>query len=155
MLRWQPNRQWKHRPPILRNELPTRQALTKRVRAAQAAGQRPTPYRPTPCRPGGSIALHQRRYRARDNSRVPTQSAVRVNGAVSIAVLRAGTSRRKSGASCVRISTSMAAMSIVSDQTPSRVLEIYRRLLRLYFCRGDDLAQPAALRGNKALKLRR
>lgn len=149
MLRWQPNRQWKHRPPTLRNDRPTRQALTKRVRVAQAAGQRPTPYRP-----GGSIALHQRRYRARDNNRAPTQSAVRVNGAVSIAVLRAGTSRRKSGASCVRISTSMAAMSIVSDQTPSRVLEIYRRLLRLYFCRGDDLAQPAALRGNKALKLR-
>ena len=149
MLRWQPNRQWKHRPPTLRNDRPTRQALTKRVRVAQAAGQRPTP-----CRPGGSIALHQRRYQTRDNNRVPTQSAVRVNGAVSIAVLRAGTSRRKSGASCVKISTSMAAMSIVSDQTPSRVLEIYRRLLRLYFCRGDDLAQPAALRGNKALKLR-
>ena len=150
MLRWQPNRQWKHRPPILHNDLPTRQALKKRVRVAKAAGQRPTP-----CRPGGSIAWHQSRCRARDNNRVPTQSGVHVKGAVSIAVLRAGTSRRKSGASCVRISTSMAAMSIVSDQTPNRVLEIYRRLLRLYFCRGDDLAQPAALRGNKALKLRR
>jgi len=122
MLRWQPNRSWKHRLPILRNDLPTQQALKKRVRVAKAAGQRPTP-----CRPGGSIVLRQRRCLARDNNRVPTQSGVHVKGAVSIAVLRAGTSRRKSGASCVRISTSMAAMSIVSDPTSSRVLDVYRR----------------------------
>ncbi len=127
MLRWQPNRSWKHRLPILRNDLPTRQALKKRVRVAKAAGQHPMPCRPMPCRPGGSIVLRQRRCLARDNNRVPTQSGVHVKGAVSIAVLRAGISSRKSGASCVRISTSMAAMSIVNDPTPSRVLDIYRR----------------------------
>ena len=96
-------------------------------RVAKAAGQHPMPCRPMPCRPGGSIVLRQRRCLARDNNRVPTQSGVHVKGAVSIAVLRAGISSRKSGASCVRISTSMAAMSIVSDPTPSRVLDIYRR----------------------------